>query len=205
MKPAPAALSALLEGTHADPFSLLGVHEGPAGLFARAVLPGAEVAVAFSLSGEELGALTRVDDRGLFEGTITGPRQPVKYRAGALGAEWWVSDPYSFGPVLGPMDDYLISEGTHHRLYDKLGAHLIEHEGASGVHFAVWAPHAALVSGPPMPHWSVWWAISTHGTRAATRCGAARTLACGRSSCPMWARAMPTSSASSGPMARRCR
>ena len=146
MKPDTAAISALLEGSHADPFSLLGVHEGPAGLFARAVLPGAEVAVAFSLDGKELGALVRVDERGLFEGTISGPRQPVHYRAGALGAEWWVSDPYSFGPVLGPLDDYLINEGTHHRLYDKLGAHLIEHEGTAGTHFAVWAPNAAQVS-----------------------------------------------------------
>ena len=32
------------------------------------------------------------------------------------------------------------------RLFDKLGAHVIDHEGASGVHFAVWAPNAQLVS-----------------------------------------------------------
>ena len=30
------------------------------------------------------------------------------------------------------MDDYYIAEGTHLRLFDKLGAHLIEHEGADG-------------------------------------------------------------------------
>src|SRR5690606_39747066 len=60
--------------------------------------------------------------------------------------EWWVTDPYSFGPVLGPMDDYYIAEGSHLRLFDKLGAHLIDHEGASGVHFAVWAPNAKRVS-----------------------------------------------------------
>jgi 1,4-alpha-glucan branching enzyme len=48
--------------------------------------------------------------------------------------------------VLGPTDDFLIAEGTHRRLFDKLGAHLIEHEGASGVHFAVWAPNAQQVS-----------------------------------------------------------
>ncbi len=44
------------------------------------------------------------------------------------------------------MDDYYIAEGSHLRLFDKLGAHLIEHEGASGVHFAVWAPNARRVS-----------------------------------------------------------
>ena len=48
--------------------------------------------------------------------------------------------------MLGPTDDYLIAEGSHFRLYDKMGAHLIEHQGASGMHFAVWAPNAQRVS-----------------------------------------------------------
>ncbi|MBX9663117.1 1,4-alpha-glucan branching protein GlgB [Novosphingobium sp.] len=146
MKPSPAALEALLNGTHADPFALLGIHEGPGGAFARAVLPGAETAEAHSLGGEALGELKRIDDRGLFEGHVTGTRQPVKYRCAAGPHEWWLTDAYSFGPVLGPLDDFLINEGTHLRLFDKLGAHVIEHEGARGVHFAVWAPNAELVS-----------------------------------------------------------
>ena len=62
------------------------------------------------------------------------------------GGEWDVLDPYSFGPVLGPMDDYYIGEGSHLRLFDKLGAHAIEFEGVSGTHFAVWAPNAQRVS-----------------------------------------------------------
>jgi 1,4-alpha-glucan branching enzyme len=146
MKPTGEAIAALLEGTHADPFALLGVHAGPAGTFARAILPGADSAEAHSLAGKKLGKLKRIDDRGLFEGKVKGDPQPVKYRCEAAGHEWWVTDPYSFGPVLGPTDDFLIAEGTHLRLFDKLGAHLIEHQGASGVHFAVWAPNARFVS-----------------------------------------------------------
>ena len=73
-------------------------------------------------------------------------RQPLRYRARNAGGEWFVTDPYSFGPVLGPMDDYYIAEGSHLRLFDKLGSHLIAHEGADGVHFAVWAPNAKRVS-----------------------------------------------------------
>ncbi len=146
MKPPGEAIAALLEGTHADPFSLLGVHAGPDGLFARAVLPGAETAEAHDLKGKKLGKLKRLDDRGLFEGKLKGALQPVKYRCTAGTHEWWLTDPYSFGPVLGPTDDFLIAEGTHLRLFDKLGAHLIEHEGVSGVHFAVWAPNARFVS-----------------------------------------------------------
>ncbi|MFT4027133.1 MAG: 1,4-alpha-glucan branching protein GlgB [Novosphingobium sp.] len=147
MKPSPEAIAALLDGTHADPFSLLGVHDGPGGAFARAILPGAQEAEAFSLQGEPLGAMARVDPRGLFEGRLAGTPAPVRYRCRADGqAAWWVADAYSFGPVLGPLDDLLIAQGTHFRLFDKLGAHPIRHEGADGVHFAVWAPNARLVS-----------------------------------------------------------
>jgi 1,4-alpha-glucan branching enzyme len=146
VKPPESAITALLEGSHNDPFSLLGVHEGPNGAFARALLPGAEVAEAFSLAGVPLGQLTRIDERGLFEGPLAGGRQPVTYRCTAGKHTWLITDPYSFGPVLGPIDDLLIAEGTHFRLFDKMGSHLVEHEGANGVHFAVWAPNARLVS-----------------------------------------------------------
>ncbi len=42
-------------------------------------------------------------------------------------------------------DIYLFNEGNHFRLYDKLGAHIIEHEGTMGTYFAVWAPDAEQV------------------------------------------------------------
>ena len=43
-------------------------------------------------------------------------------------------------------DIYLFKQGLHTRLFDKLGAHLMEVEGAKGTYFAVWAPNAARVS-----------------------------------------------------------
>jgi len=146
VKPPASAIEALLEGSHADPFSLLGSHEGPEGTFARAILPGATTAEAFSLAGGRLGKMRQTDPRGMFEGRLGGKPGPVRYHCASGGQEWWVTDPYSFGPVLGPVDDLLIAQGTHFRLFDKLGAHCIEHEGASGVHFAVWAPNARVVS-----------------------------------------------------------
>lgn len=146
MRPPAAAIEALLAGTSADPFALLGAHRGPEGTFARTWIPGAESAEPHTLAGEPLGTLARVDDRGLFEGVIEGDPQPLRYRARGGGAQWWVTDPYSFGPVLGPIDDLLMNEGTHFRLYDKMGAHLLQHEGAQGVHFAVWAPNAQRVA-----------------------------------------------------------
>jgi 1,4-alpha-glucan branching enzyme len=43
-------------------------------------------------------------------------------------------------------DLHLFSEGSHYRLYDKLGAHLTEENGKAGTNFAVWAPSASKVS-----------------------------------------------------------
>ncbi len=42
-------------------------------------------------------------------------------------------------------DVYLFGEGTHVRLYQKLGAHLTSEAGAAGASFAVWAPNAEEV------------------------------------------------------------
>jgi len=109
-------------------------------------VPGAETLEAYSLAQRKLGTLDCIDPRGLFEGTVEGERQPIRYKATGGGTEWWVTDPYSFGPVLGPLDDLLIAQGTHLRLFDKMGAHRIRHEGVEGFHFAVWAPNARQVS-----------------------------------------------------------
>ena len=47
---------------------------------------------------------------------------------------------------LTEFDLHLLAEGSHYRTYEKLGAHLAEYDGQSGVRFAVWAPNAREVS-----------------------------------------------------------
>ena len=42
-------------------------------------------------------------------------------------------------------DIHLFKEGKHFRLWEKMGAHLIEHDGEEGVLFSVWAPNAEKV------------------------------------------------------------
>ena len=144
---APDDIAAIVAGNHRDPFSILGVHPAGSRLVARCFVPHADEVTAFTLSGKEIGRLLRRHDAGFFDGILTiRKRQPVRYCARNAGGEWRITDPYSFGPVLGPMDDYYIGEGSHLRLFDKLGAHPIHHEGADGVHFAVWAPNAVRVS-----------------------------------------------------------
>jgi 1,4-alpha-glucan branching enzyme len=51
---------------------------------------------------------------------------------------------YNMSPLTDD-DLYLFNEGSHFRLYDKLGAHPVEHEGKEGTCFAVWAPDAQKV------------------------------------------------------------
>ncbi len=46
---------------------------------------------------------------------------------------------------LTSFDFHLFTEGTHLRLYEKLGAHLMSRGGVVGTHFAVWAPNAQSV------------------------------------------------------------
>ncbi|WP_243392487.1 1,4-alpha-glucan branching protein GlgB [Solitalea longa] len=43
-------------------------------------------------------------------------------------------------------DISLFKAGKHFRLYEKLGSHVVEHDGVTGTYFAVWAPNATGVS-----------------------------------------------------------
>ena len=140
-------IAAIIGGAHDDVFGVLGLHAVGGALWARAFIPGATEVEALTIDGKPAGALTMIDPAGLFEGrlSIRKPRA-LRYHARNVSDQWTIGDPYSFGPVLGPMDDYFIGEGSHLRLFDRMGAHRMHHEGADGVHFAVWAPNARRVS-----------------------------------------------------------
>jgi 1,4-alpha-glucan branching enzyme len=138
-------IDAIVAGTHGDPFAVLGIHDVSGGQVLRVFVPGADALDAVDATGAVLATLQRVHDEGFFEGPIVG-RPAYRLAAQRGEASWTLLDPYAFGPVLGPMDDWLIGEGTHARLYERLGAHCLEHEGVRGTHFAVWAPNARRVS-----------------------------------------------------------
>ncbi|MGZ7046498.1 MAG: 1,4-alpha-glucan branching enzyme, partial [Candidatus Aminicenantales bacterium] len=71
-----------------------------------------------------------------------GPEDQPKANAGASGAGDVIH-----GPTLLTEDDiYLFKEGSHFRLYDKMGAHRMTARGREGTCFAVWAPNATRVS-----------------------------------------------------------
>ena len=141
-------VAAIAEARHGDPFAVLGPHAVKDGLAIRAFVPHAATLEARDADGGLIAALEQRHPAGVFEGLATGLSAPLAYRlhAANVGGAWDFDDPYRFGPVLGPTDDYLLVEGTHRRLFERLGAHPMVHEGADGVHFAVWAPNARRVS-----------------------------------------------------------
>lgn len=142
-----AAIAAIVEARHGDPFAVLGPHQVEGCLVVRAFVPHAERLSVLGKDGEVLAELHRRHDAGFFEGLAPAslPR-PYRLRAANAAAVWTLHDAYGFGPVLGEMDDHLLLEGTHRTLHQRLGAHPARHEGVDGVRFAVWAPHALRVS-----------------------------------------------------------
>jgi 1,4-alpha-glucan branching enzyme len=52
---------------------------------------------------------------------------------------------YDFS-LLTAEDLFLFNEGSHYRVYDKLGAHLVESQGTAGAVFSLWAPNARRVN-----------------------------------------------------------
>jgi len=139
-----AGLAAIAAGRHGDPFAILGPHERGGVRTVTAFVPGA-VAVTATCNGAQ-HALSETGVVGCFAGPVPGN---AAYSLGAVAADgtaWQFEDPYRFGPVLGDIDEYLLGEGTHRRLWQALGAHVMTHQGVAGTHFAVWAPNAARVS-----------------------------------------------------------
>ncbi|MGH7638662.1 MAG: 1,4-alpha-glucan branching protein GlgB [Gemmatimonadaceae bacterium] len=138
----------MLSGSQHDPHSILGAHPAPDGVVIRAMHHAAQKAeVVITANGEthEMRGL----GNGLFAVLLPELELPLRYRVRfhfSDGNVWERDDPYRFLPTLGEMDLHLFNEGTHRRLWEKLGAHPMTVDGVAGVGFAVWAPSAKRVS-----------------------------------------------------------
>jgi 1,4-alpha-glucan branching enzyme len=142
----------IVSGNHSDAFSFLGMHVvgegGERRVEVRAFLPEAQEAWVVNESNGRAHAMQRVHKNGCF---VSGIRKDAAfpYRLRIVrddGSKQDFRDPYAFGRVLTDYDLHLIGEGTHYKKYEKLGAHVREIDGVAGVHFAVWAPGASVVS-----------------------------------------------------------
>ncbi len=88
---------------------------------------------------------------GFFETRLETPdaAADLRYRLAVTDSEGVTTlrdDPYRFPPLLGDFDLHLFGEGTHDRIHEVLGAHLLQRDDVRGVNFAVWAPNALRVS-----------------------------------------------------------
>jgi 1,4-alpha-glucan branching enzyme len=136
---------AVIEGRHSDPFHYLGPHfEGDVPVV-RVFLPDAEDVAIVNERGETT-ELARLHDAGLFEGRVSNGARTYRLRARYGDGEVELEDPYRFPPILSEYDLYLLGEGTHLQLYEKLGAHPMVLDGVAGASFVVFAPSARRVS-----------------------------------------------------------
>jgi 1,4-alpha-glucan branching enzyme len=146
----PDAIEAIVQGYHGNPFDILGPHAHGNGFVVRAFLPqAAAVELVTAGSKNQRVPMTRVHRGGFFEALLPRRKKLPTYQFEVKTPDSRISlheDPYAFPPFLTEYDHYLLGEGTHIHMYEKLGAHLVEINGRTGVNFAVWAPNGRRVS-----------------------------------------------------------
>ena len=141
-------LEAIVRREHVNPHSVLGAHPQNGGVVIRTLRPGAS-SVTVLTDGKPAVELKQIHPGGVFEGEIKDAELPLRYQLEidyGDGGKFTIDDPYAFLPTIGELDQHLIAEGRHEELYDKLGAHVREHQDVTGTAFAVWAPAARAVS-----------------------------------------------------------
>jgi 1,4-alpha-glucan branching enzyme len=144
--PDPGAIDAIVQARHGDPFALLGPHPATRGITVNAFIPNVDsVEVLARDTGLPLGRLKRVHATGFWSGNFA-TLPAYRFRVGVGDASFETEDPYSYPPLLGDMDIYLLAEGRHRDFSAALGAHVITIDGVTGTRFAVWAPNASRVS-----------------------------------------------------------
>lgn len=145
----PNIIDSLVSSRYKDPFSVLGMHETDDGIEIRVLMPDAsKVIVIDKETQDELVTLELLHDAGFFCSIIPNKKEFFAYQ---LKVSWGneqqlLEDPYRFRPLISDLDKWLLSEGSHIRPYEKLGAHFTECEGVAGVNFLLWAPNAKRVS-----------------------------------------------------------
>lgn len=146
---AQSVINQFFDGTHSDPFSVLGMHETDNGIEIRALLPDAcRVSVIDKEMQDTVCELDCLDDRGFFAGVVPQTHDFFAYQ---LQVYWGkesqiLEDPYRYHPMINDLDEWFLAEGSFLRPYEVLGAHFIECDGVSGVNFRLWAPNAKRVS-----------------------------------------------------------
>ena len=148
----PEELSSLCDGSHGDPFSVLGFHtiqiDGADKLVLRVYRPDAE-AVSAKIGKSAAVTLPRVNETDLFEIVFPRRKNAAPYTltiTPKIGEDFTIVDAYAIGPQVSEFDLQLWGEGNHKKAYEFMGAHPKNVDGIDGVHFMVSAPSATRVS-----------------------------------------------------------
>ena len=136
----------LSECRHESPFSILGPQPFKDKWIIRIWMP--EASAVELITQETKIQLQNPNHEWIFEGVLEkypGTDYQIKVNRG--GIEHVQHDPWSFRKEwMGEIDRHLFSEGNHHHIWRKMGAHLTEIDKKQGVMFCLWAPHAKSVS-----------------------------------------------------------
>ena len=136
----------LSECRHESPFSILGPQPFKDKWIIRIWMP--EASAVELITQETKIQLQNPNHEWIFEGVLEkypGTDYQIKVNRG--GIEHVQHDPWSFRKEwMGEIDRHLFSEGNHHHIWRKMGAHLTEINKKQGVMFCLWAPHAKSVS-----------------------------------------------------------
>jgi 1,4-alpha-glucan branching enzyme len=150
---APDQIDRIVWNQHHDPFEVLGPHmiqleDGKTVWAVRAYLPQAEAAWVMLPEERRQFPMETAHHPHFFECLIEATdlvNYQIKLKEGEH--ERVIYDPYAFKTRrITDFDIHLFTEGNHHRIYEKLGAHPTTMDGVVGVYFAVWAPNARNVS-----------------------------------------------------------
>ncbi|MGB3554776.1 MAG: 1,4-alpha-glucan branching protein GlgB [Jannaschia sp.] len=154
-RPDEQTCEAIVRGRLGDPFAVLGPHSDGDGRWLTVFAPDAGEVAVTDAGGKVRADMERIHPEGVFH--VALPRGvPSDYRLKCRSGDhgWTRDDPYRFDPVLGETDEYLVAEGRHEELWERLGARPITHGGVDGTAFAVWAPNARRVS--LVGHFNAW-------------------------------------------------
>ena len=140
-------IEAIAAGRHHDPFAILGPHETGKGLWdIRAMLPES-IGANIVLADGSIVAMEKRHDAGIYAVRVASHERPYyHFLLETSGGDFVKPDAYRFGPVLSSERIARLSQPGSPEIYESLGAHVIEHDGARGTVFAVWAPNARRVS-----------------------------------------------------------
>lgn len=144
-----AAIEAVTYSEEDNPKGILGLTpSGRSNTLLQAYYPGT-VAMEVKFSDDsEFHKMEMADEDGFFAFLKKGHPSCdyILRRTDDKGNSVEYRDPYSFPQIISDKDLKKFNMGLHYRVYEILGAHLMEVDGVKGVHFAIWCPNVARVS-----------------------------------------------------------